>query len=140
MSLAWLVLPIVLPAHADLYRWVDPATGSVKFSSLPPADGSQAQVVRYKSPAPPPKPAAPVPAKPAPATAELEGRWRALLAQLAGLTPQDLKSDGLAVRQRLEQYEGLRAELDRLDPAGASRRASEAATMIARMKQNMGAQ
>ena len=24
------------PAHADLYRWVDPETGSVKFSSYPP--------------------------------------------------------------------------------------------------------
>jgi len=24
------------PAAADLYRWVDPATGSVKFSSYPP--------------------------------------------------------------------------------------------------------
>ena len=23
-------------AHADLYRWVDPQTGSVKFSSYPP--------------------------------------------------------------------------------------------------------
>lgn len=23
-------------AHADLYRWVDPETGSVKFSSYPP--------------------------------------------------------------------------------------------------------
>ena len=25
-----------VPAHADLYRWVDPQTGSVKFSSYPP--------------------------------------------------------------------------------------------------------
>ena len=24
------------PAAADLYRWVDPETGSVKFSSYPP--------------------------------------------------------------------------------------------------------
>ena len=34
-------LPVVLglwmgPALADLYRWVDPETGSVKFSSYPP--------------------------------------------------------------------------------------------------------
>jgi hypothetical protein len=29
--LAW-----VAPAAADLYRWVDPETGSVKFSSYPP--------------------------------------------------------------------------------------------------------
>ena len=25
-----------LPAHAELYRWVDPQSGSVKFSNLPP--------------------------------------------------------------------------------------------------------
>lgn len=29
--LAW-----VAPAAADLYRWIDPETGSVKFSSYPP--------------------------------------------------------------------------------------------------------
>jgi hypothetical protein len=27
---------VVNPALADLYRWVDPETGSVKFSSYPP--------------------------------------------------------------------------------------------------------
>ena len=31
-----LSLILSLPAHADLCRWVDPATGSIKFSSLPP--------------------------------------------------------------------------------------------------------
>ena len=35
------LLPFILgifmsPAFADLYRWVDPETGSVKFSSYPP--------------------------------------------------------------------------------------------------------
>ena len=33
--LAWAALSSG-PAAADLYRWVDPATGSVKFSSYPP--------------------------------------------------------------------------------------------------------
>jgi hypothetical protein len=28
---------LALPAHADLYRWVDPETGSIKFSNSPPA-------------------------------------------------------------------------------------------------------
>ena len=139
MRFAWLMLAVVLPAHADLYRWVDPATGSVKFSSLPPTDGSEADVVRYKEPAPLPKPGAPLPPKPAVAapasSAELEGRWRGLLTQLMGLTPQDFTNGGTALRQQLEAYEAVRSELDRLDPGGASRRAAEATSMIERLRQ-----
>jgi len=46
-----LSLILSLPAHADLYRWVDPATGSVKFSTLPPADPRlQAEIVPYRGP------------------------------------------------------------------------------------------
>ena len=58
-----------LPAHADLYRWVDPQSGSVKFSSAPPAwygdplrEGvaPRVEVLRYQgsTPAKPPPPAA----------------------------------------------------------------------------------
>ncbi len=36
VSLVVLLLAWVAPATADLYRWVDPETGSVKFSSYPP--------------------------------------------------------------------------------------------------------
>ncbi len=76
-------------AAADLYRWVDPETGSVKFSSYPPpwygderleqrspkvehiparAPGGSAQTeaVPEGSAKPPAKPAAGLPAKPAP--------------------------------------------------------------------------
>ena len=35
-ALAMLLAFASLAAHADLYRWVDPETGSVKFSSYPP--------------------------------------------------------------------------------------------------------
>ena len=38
MLFAWLVVLLPLTAHADLYRWIDPATGSVKYSSQPPSD------------------------------------------------------------------------------------------------------
>ena len=57
-----------VPAHADLYRWVDPQTGSVKFSSYPPPwFGDQAlelnapatEVIAYQMPGAA-KPAAPV--------------------------------------------------------------------------------
>ncbi|OFZ87230.1 MAG: hypothetical protein A2W21_01775 [Betaproteobacteria bacterium RBG_16_66_20] len=40
MRIAFALLTVCLfqagPAAADLYRWVDPETGSVKFSSYPP--------------------------------------------------------------------------------------------------------
>jgi len=58
-ALAFLVL---LPAaHADLYRWVDPETGSVKLSNSPPPwydtpNGPKVERVPYAPPAP--KPAA----------------------------------------------------------------------------------
>ena len=36
LALFLLLAAIAIPAGADLYRWVDPDTGSVKFSSYPP--------------------------------------------------------------------------------------------------------
>ncbi len=52
-------------AAADLYRWVDPRTGSVKFSSAPPPwyeteRGPKVERIPYKEPAagPAAKPAA----------------------------------------------------------------------------------
>jgi len=59
-------------AHADLYRWVDPDTGTVKFSSYPPPWHGDAQrergapaveVIPSRGSPAPVKPAA-VPAKP----------------------------------------------------------------------------
>lgn len=75
-------------AAADLYRWVDPETGSVKFSSYPPpwygnealekrspkvehiparvpGGKPQPEKVEEAGSKPPPKPAAALPAKPA---------------------------------------------------------------------------
>jgi hypothetical protein len=63
-------------AHADLYRWVDPETGSVKFSSYPPpwygdeAKQRRAPKVEHIPARGPgasvlPEPAPEVPAKPA---------------------------------------------------------------------------
>jgi len=36
LAVAFLLSLCIAPALADLYRWVDPETGSVKFSSYPP--------------------------------------------------------------------------------------------------------
>ena len=64
-----------VPAHADLYRWVERETGAVKFSSSPPPwygdpekeRGAPAvEVIPYRGSPAPAKPAA-VPAKPPPA-------------------------------------------------------------------------
>ena len=65
----FLGLAFSLPAQADLYRWVDPQSGSVKFSSVPPdwygdplreGVAPRVEVLRYQGA---------VPAKP-PGTAE----------------------------------------------------------------------
>lgn len=134
MRAAALILLFASPAHADLYRWIDPDTGSVKLSSLPPSDPRvAAEVVRYRGTAAPPKPA-PEARVSIPA---LEGRWRSLLAQLAGLTPQDFTRGAEGIRQHVEAYEAVRAELDRRDPAGAARRSSESATLLERMRQGL---
>lgn len=134
---------VALPAHADLYRWVDPETGSVKLSSLPPSDPTVgAELVPYKSPALPKPPAAPAVAKPA-ATASLPAlqlRWTELMTQLTGLTPQDFNRGSDGLKQHMEAYEAVRAELDRMDPAGAARRNAESTSIFDRLRQGFAAQ
>ncbi|HYY61707.1 MAG TPA: DUF4124 domain-containing protein [Burkholderiales bacterium] len=125
-----LLLFAAAPAYADLYRWVDPESGSVKFSSLPPANPQlRAELVPYSGP---PRPAAA--AGGSNSVAALEQRWRALVLQLAGRGAQDMARDRGALRQELETYEALRAELDRRDPAGASRRAAETGALVERLR------
>jgi hypothetical protein len=70
-----LVLLLAAPAHADLYRWVDPDTGSIRYSNLPPVWAGEAPGARTPEvvviPSPRAQPAAPevptdAPRKPAP--------------------------------------------------------------------------
>ena len=141
-SLLLLLMLAAWPAHADLYRWLDPETGTVKISSLPPADPSiQAEVIRYNAP-PPPKPAAPI-AGVAPASAaavpELENRWRSLLSQFTGLSPQDFNKGAEGLQQHVQAYEAVRAELDRQDPAGAARRRAESTSVLDSMRARFAA-
>jgi hypothetical protein len=131
----WILLFLPLAAHADLYRWIDPATGAVKLSSLPPSDPRiEAEIVPFNAP-PAPKPSAVQ--KPAANTAvpELEARRHSLLTQLMGVSPQEFKQGSDGLRHQLETYEALRAELDRLDPAGVERRKAETAALAERLKQ-----
>jgi uncharacterized protein DUF4124 len=143
MKALMLLLFIASPAHADLYRWVDPASGSVKLSTLPPSDPRiSAELVPFRNPAAPvPQAAAGTAPKPAASTlAALEARWSELLAKLAAPAPQDLSRSGEGLRQHAETYEAVRAELDRLDPAGAARRRSESGTLLERLRQGFAAQ
>ncbi|HEY3075238.1 MAG TPA: DUF4124 domain-containing protein [Burkholderiales bacterium] len=139
-----LVFSIALPAHADLYRWVDPDSGSVKLSTLPPSDpGVNAELVPFRNPAAPPPQTPAAAAKPKPAAgavAALEARWTELSTQLTGVSSQDSNRGAEGLRQQMEAYEAVRAELDRLDPAGAARRRSESSSILDRLRQGFAAQ
>lgn len=139
-----LLLFIAAPAHADLYRWIDPESGSVKLSSMPPTDPSiNAEVVPFRNPAAVAPQAPAAAAKPKPAASPvvaLEARWSELLTQLTGVTPQDFNRGADGLRQHMEAYEAVGAELDRLDPAGAARRRNESTSVLERLRQGFGAQ
>ncbi len=108
-----------LPAHADLYRWVDPQSGSVKFSNLPPpwygdprrqAGSPAVEVISYQAPGKPPAAVADKPAAPRP-LASLEERWRAMLQLVTALPGRaDFDRAGQGVQQQVQAYEAVRAE------------------------------
>ncbi len=143
--LAFLLLLSPCLAQADLYRWIDPESGSVKLSSQPPTDPRvNAEVLPYRAPTPPPKTpsAAAAAAKPAatpsgaPNVQALEARWRELLNQLANARPEEVvRNPSLA-----ETYEAARAELDQLDPNGAVRRQAVATRALERLREGLAAQ
>ena len=109
-------------AHADLYRWIDPDSGSVKFSSLPPADPRvNAEVITPRS--------APL----------LDTRWRELVARLMAVTAKDVLASPDAVRQQVETLQAMRVELDRSDPPGAPERQKEQLAALERLRQAMAA-
>lgn len=127
---------VAVPAHADLYRWVDPQSGSVKYSSVPPpwhgdaGRGAPAvEVVRYQTPIIPTEKSKDLP------VSGLEARWRAFLQSFAALAATgDFERAGRAIQQQLEAYQGLVAELDRLDPEGRKRRQAEEAAVLEKLK------
>lgn len=143
---ALLLLLLSASAHADLYRWVDPATGSVKFSNLPPDSGVNAEVVPYQGPVAP-KSSTSASAKPpsiapagTPSVPALEAHFNALYAQLASAPPQTYRNADENLRKQMQSYEALRAELDRLDPAGAPRRSAATLALVERLTQGLAAQ
>lgn len=154
-------------APADLYRWVDPETGSVKYSSYPPPwYGDQAlerrapKVERIPAGREPPPVRGDVEELPAAAAASatsatsatsareapaglppgrraevLADQWREFLAAFNALRqPDDIDRARTTLRPQIEAFQKLSAELDRVDPAGAERRAAEAKPVLARLQ------
>ena len=137
-------LALALPAHADLYRWIDRETGSVKYSNLPPpwygdplreGVSPAVEVLRYQPPGKPPAETA------TGGVAQLEERWRSML-QFLSVMPQraDFDRAGQGFRQQIQAFEAMRAELDRQDPNGAARRRAEQASVLERLRQGLEAQ
>jgi hypothetical protein len=138
------LLAAALPAQADLYRWVDPQSGSVKFSSLPPpwlgdpereARSPRVEVIGARPAGTTARAETPASARSATA---LEASWRALLRQLASLPQRpEFERSAEAIQQQLRAYEALRAELDRADPVGAARRRAEETTVMEQLRRGL---
>jgi len=159
MILSFVLAAAASPALAELYRWVDPQSGSVKYSNQPPpwhADPAKAarspkvEVIPSRFGAPP-KPAAEKAAAEkaaaAPAAeakpgilADLERQWRDILEGLGTFTKkEDFDRAGAGLRQQVEAYDALRAELDRMDPAGVARRRQEEGSVVDQVKKGIAA-
>ena len=125
-----------LPAHADLYRWVDPESGSVRFSNSPPAwyeseRGPKVERIPYRAPGAKAT-EADKPSAAASAIAFLEARWRETLRALADLAERG--GDPAAVKRQLEAHEVLTTELERFDPGGRERRRAEQRGALQRLQ------
>jgi hypothetical protein len=141
-----LVLCLLLPCavRADLYRWVDPENGSVRFSNYaPPEPAGRVEVVPYSGPGVPRAPVDAVAksaAKPS-ALAALEAQWRLIKQTLEALFNQpDFERAGSGLAEHAEAYRAVRAEMDRVDPAGAARRRAEDEPLLARLTRGLNAQ
>ena len=147
-----LVIAFCIPfcAYADLYRWVDRETGSVKFSNSPPPwfgdpererNAPAVEVIQYRQPgAPAPAPAAVKPAAMASVVQALEARWAELNKFFAALPPgAEAERAGAGVQQQIQSYDALRAELDRLDPQGVARRRAQEPGVVETLRRGLGA-
>ena len=127
------------PAAADLYRWVDPETGSVKFSSYPPPwYGDPERELRSPKVERIPEMKTAPKAEPStgqgPELGALEAMRKSLLQQLAVLPGrEDFNRAGAGFKQQLETYRALAAEIDRIDPGGAARRRAENQTLFEKL-------
>ena len=145
------VLAVVLgilarEALADLYRWVDPETGSVKFSSYPPPWFGDAEQEKRapkveQIPARPVGPAGAQQAETARGPLEaLDEQRKRVMQQIIALPAQRDFQRGGALKQQLDAYAAVTAEMDRLDPRGADKRRAEAQPLLDRLVEGMRSQ
>ncbi|MEO8144433.1 MAG: DUF4124 domain-containing protein [Betaproteobacteria bacterium] len=144
-AIATAFLLLAGPAAADLYRWVDPETGSTKFSSYPPpwyddpAKQRRAPKVEFipagkaspataEDPDNPRRPAAGAQAGKVPE--ELEAQRKAILKQMAALATQTGADRGQALSRQMESFAALTAQIDKLDPQGAAARNAEVQALL----------
>ena len=147
-----LLLFVSFPANAELYRWIDRETGSVKFSNTPPPwygdrekerSAPPVEVVPYRGPGAAAKPAPQDPgaATAARAVAAMEAQWLELIKFFASLPPStDFGRAGPNIRPQLEAYQALSADLDRLDPDGAPRRRAQVAGALGNIRRGAQAE
>ena len=137
---------LTFPASADLYRWIDRESGSVKFSNTPPPwfgdperqRGAPAvEVIPYRGSGAPPKPAAP---DAAPARASLEAGWRKALQQVTAIAERpDIDRLVPQLQEAVRTAEALSAELNRIDPSGAAAREREVQGTLERIRRGLQA-
>ena len=131
-------------ARADLYRWVDPETGSVKYSSYPPPwYGDEANQRRgpkvERIPAgtdPSVRPEAPagVPQDAARSYEALEAQRKAMLQQLPAVAARGGSERGVpALQKQLEAFAALSDQIDKLNPEGAAARRAEAEAVLQKL-------
>lgn len=129
------------PAAADLYRWIDPETGSVKFSSYPPPWYGDAAAQRRA-----PKVEV-IPGRDAAGRQvagdkpeggrlleSLEVQRKAILQQVPALAARSgSELSGSTLQRQLEAYAALAAQMDKLDPQGAAARRGEVQMIFERI-------
>jgi len=143
----WLLamLAVSPAAQADLYRWIDPQSGSVKYSSLPPPWYGDAErerrspaveVIPYQAPG-----AVPLDREKGKPLAALEARWRSFLRDFSTLAAkEDFERAGRGIEQQLHAYRAVVVELNRQDPAGAARRRAEETSVMEKLQKGLEAQ
>ena len=136
-----LVAFFVGAARADLYRWVDPETGSVKFSTYPPPwyvdEGKQGRgpkverIPTGRDPAARPDVATADAQNPSKGYEALEAQRKAMLQQMPGIAARGGAQGGVpALQKHLEAFAALSQQIDKLNPEGAAARRAEAETVL----------
>ena len=145
------LLALTPDARAELYRWRDPQTGTIKYSSYPPpwygdetreANAPKVEVLGNHQPSDKERgtPADEMAEKVAEVVRFMEQRRGQLLARMtvarasAGFDPSDP-----AFQADLQAYRGVTRELDKFDAKGAAARRSADARVFENLGITMGA-